>query len=151
MYAATGVLKTAFAGLSLATLTFGATMTGICTEKVSPCGGDPDSHYAPLMSEGSLENPHPECKENSEHEWPRHWEDCQISDDILDQEAYDRAREFAAVGDVQALIAAGKELPGYVRYNSSRNAVQLYACNGQSVASSLSVPDQLVQAAGLLD
>ena len=151
MYVATVVAKMAFAGLAFVTFTFGATMTGICTELESPCGGDPLYHFAPLMSEGRFENPHVDCKETSDNEWPVHWPDCQFSDDMVDQEAYDRAKQFAAVGDVQALIAAGMELPGYVRYNSSRNAVQLYACNGHSVASSLSVPDQLVQAAGLLD
>jgi len=151
MFMTAGLGKGVIAGLSLATFMAGSAMVPHCTELVSPCGGDVGKHYAPLMTEGALENPHTDCVLTSGNEFPKHWPTCQPGDDAIDMNAYTRAQQFAESGEVEALIAVGQDLPGYVRYNRSRNAVQLYACDGYSVASSLSVPAQMVQAAGMLE
>ena len=100
------------------------------------------------MTEGSLENPHTDCKFEGSGEFPRHWPGCQIMD--VDQVAYDRARDLAAAGDAGGLVEMADALPEHIRYNQERNAVQLYSCTRSGVVSTLMVPDELVAAAVLL-
>lgn len=143
-------IKGAVATASIVTITVGTLPhPPHCTELQSPCGGGELLHYAPLMTEGSLSNTHTDCKLGGGNEFPKHWSGCQVHD--ADQLVYNEAKELASVGDVAGLVALGEELPEHVRYNADRNAVQVYSCSGESVVSTLSVPEPLISAAVLLE
>jgi hypothetical protein len=47
-----------------------------------------------------------------------------------------------ARGDIAAVIEVGRTAPGIVVFNSKRNAVQLWACNGKGVVASITIRDQ---------
>jgi hypothetical protein len=56
--------------------------------------------------------------------------------------AYRAAIEAAGNGDTERLIRLAKQLPSMIVFESSRNAIQLLACDGTTVAASLFVAER---------